>query len=390
MRHIGFQLLLLLALALSCGAIEAAQERFESLAAQAQVARQADDIPRAISLYRRALELSPEWAEGWWYLATLYYDRDFFLEARDAFRRLAALEDKNGATWALMGLCEFQLRDYERALIDLQKARLLGLADNQRLVNVTRYHAAILLTRFQEYEKAFEALKEFAHEQNQSATVIEAFGLSLLRMPFLPSEVPPDKRELVLMAGKAGYEMASRRPEIAMELFGDLLERFGQEPNVHYAYGIFLSRDRPEEALKQFKRELEISPHHVPALLQVAFEYLKLAQPAEAFPYAEKAVALSPGLFAARNALGRIYFETGKIDLAIVEFEKGVELAPDSPEMRFALAKAYARAGRKEEAARERAEFLRLDKLYRTLQEGEQAVGGVSVTPKPSPKEPPN
>ena len=36
---------------------------------------------------------------------------------------------------------------------------------------------------------------------------------------------------------------------------------------------------------------------------------------------------------------------------------------PDSPQTRIALASAYAKAGRAQEAARERAEFVRLDRL---------------------------
>jgi hypothetical protein len=35
-------------------------------------------------------------------------------------------------------------------------------------------------------------------------------------------------------------------------------------------------------------------------------------------------------------------------------------MAPWQPEIRFALAKAYAKAGRKEDAAKERAAFLKL------------------------------
>ena len=79
--------------------------------------------------------------------------------------------------------------------------------------------------------------------------------------------------------------------------------------------------------------------------------------------------------------------ELGKIDEAIKELEFGVKLAPESPEMRFALAKAYARAGRKEDAAKERAMFMQLDKQKRTQRDGANAVGGVDA--KPGDKNPP-
>ena len=50
---------------------------------------------------------------------------------------------------------------------------------------------------------------------------------------------------------------------------------------------------------------------------------------------------------------------------AVQELEVGVKLAPDSPETRFALAQAYERAGRKEDAARQRVEFKRLEEVRR-------------------------
>ncbi len=52
----------------------------------------------------------------------------------------------------------------------------------------------------------------------------------------------------------------------------------------------------------------------------------------------------------------------GDLDVprGIQELEEARKLAPGSPQVRIALATAYAKAGRKEDAARERREFLRL------------------------------
>ena len=50
-------------------------------------------------------------------------------------------------------------------------------------------------------------------------------------------------------------------------------------------------------------------------------------------------------------------------------------MAPESPGLHFTLARAYQRAGRLEDAARERAEFTRLDRLARTQKSGAQSWG---------------
>ena len=73
------------------------------------------------------------------------------------------------------------------------------------------------------------------------------------------------------------------------------------------------------------------------------------------------------------------------MDKAIDSLETARRLAPDSPEVRFSLARAYAKAGRAEEAARERAEFIKLDKARRTARSGAQSVGGETDEPPPPP-----
>ncbi len=111
---------------------------------------------------------------------------------------------------------------------------------------------------------------------------------------------------------------------------------------------------------------MEISPNHVPARLQLAYEYLKRGDAASALPFAEKALALEPESFVTHNALGRVLVEMGKLKEGIAEIETACKLAPESPENHVALASAYAKADRKDDAARERAEFLRLKKLQQS------------------------
>jgi predicted Zn-dependent protease len=207
-------------------------------------------------------------------------------------------------------------------------------------------------------------------------------------MPFLPAEIPPDKRELVLMAGRGAFGMSAHHPAEAQKAFQDLVSRYPGTPNVHYAYGVFLLADQSDVALREFQRELEISPDHLAAMLQLAFEYIKLNDYQAALPYAEKAVKTSPNQFAAHNALGRVLVETGDLDRGVSELELGVKMAPDSPAMHFALAHAYSKAGRKQDAARERATFLKLDAEVRSRREGAQSVGGTQAKPKPDEKQP--
>ncbi|HJZ68401.1 MAG TPA: tetratricopeptide repeat protein, partial [Blastocatellia bacterium] len=154
---------------------------FDQIAKRANQAREADRLGEAIDLYQQGLRMRPNWAEGWWNLGTIFYDQDRYTEGRDAFRHVVALDPKNAAASGLLGLCEFQTREYQRSLVDLQRARLLGMPRGQQVTSVVRYHAAILMTRFEQFEVAYDILREFAAEGDESPNVIEAFGLNILR-----------------------------------------------------------------------------------------------------------------------------------------------------------------------------------------------------------------
>jgi len=340
------------------------EAEFEHVVKQADEARVAERFEEAVSLYGKALNIKPKWPEGWWYVGAIFYQKDLYPQARDAFQNLVALESERGPAWAMLGLCQYQTAEYERAAVSLQRARTLGINDNPELARVASYHIALLYIHFEYFESAYDVLNEFVRAGQESAKVIEAFGLALLRMPFLPNEIPSDKREKVLLAGQAGYNMAARRQEQARSAFEMLLTRYPNDPNIHYAFGVYMLPQDADIAMKEFKRELEISPNHFAAMTQMAFEYMKRDQFTDALPLAEKAVQLAPKLYAARNVLGRVLLELGQVDRSIKELETGVKIAPSSPEMHFALARAYTRAGRKEEAARERETFKKLQDEY--------------------------
>ena len=149
---------------------------FNDLTKRAAEAASGGRLEEALSLYRQALELRPKWAEGWWAMGTILYERDLYAPGRDAFRALTSLEPKHGPGWGMLGLCEFNTREYERAIVSLQRGRALGLGGNAQLESVVRYHAAIVYNRMEQFEIAYEILREFVREGNESAKVIEAFG----------------------------------------------------------------------------------------------------------------------------------------------------------------------------------------------------------------------
>lgn len=338
----------------------AARTTFEQLSAAATTARAAGQIDEAIALYRRAVALRPAWDEGQWYLGSLLYERGRAADARQAFGHVLRVHAGHAAAMAMSGLCEFQLGHHEVALRMLLQARQLNIQRTPEIATVVRYHTGILLTRFGEFEAGNQVLVELAVEAPESPQAVEAFGLNLLRMPLLPAEIPADARARVELAGRAGYAMAARQAAQARELLERLVTEYGQTSHVHYAWGVFLLSEDPRRAMEAFRREVAISPSHVPARLQIAFELVKQGDPAGAKPWAEQAATMDPQSYGPRLALGQAHLGLGDIAAAITELEQAVRLAPESPQTHYVLAGAYSRAGRTADAKRERTAFTRL------------------------------
>ena len=336
---------------------------FEQVSRKAGVARAANDLEAAVALYQHAVKLNPEWAEGWYYIATIQYDRDHFADARDAFRKLLPLTPNDGVSWALLGLCEFQTKEYELALEHIAHGLQVGPGTSEQLIRVALYHYAMLLTHAGRFEEAIQQVRKLSAVVSDDRQVTVVTGLAALRRPLLPSQVQPQDAELVMAAGRAVYDSLARRPAEARRDMEGLVAKYPTVPNVHYIYGSYLMYENPELALKELKKELEISPDNVPAMADIAIELLRTDDAEAAFPYARKLVDLDPKSFVAHNIYGRALMSTGDFKAGLAELEYAVKLAPDSPQTYAVLATAYAKAGRRDDAAKARAEFLRLKKL---------------------------
>lgn len=363
-----------------------ASPAFTQLEAQASQAREAGNLDEAIKLYRKGVTLRASWSEGWWYLATLLYEKDQYPEATRAFKQVATLTPKVGAPWVMLGLCEFRLNDYDNALAHLRQGRQLGIGDNADLSKAMRYHEACLMLLKGDFDNAQGILNGLSYDNVTSENLIMAHGLALLRIPQMPNQIDPTHRdrELIRRAGYAEHLVAQKNLGDALPEYERLVADYPKSPNVQYAWGRFLYNQRNEDgAVVAFKREIENSPNHALARLQIAWIRLKDKDAAGGLPYAEESVKLYPRLPLGHYILGRLLFETGENARAVAELEASQKLAPSEPKIYFSLSRAYAKAGRKADAERARETFARLNKVaedaaaargFRTLDEDKEGA----------------
>ncbi|HME34318.1 MAG TPA: tetratricopeptide repeat protein [Candidatus Sulfotelmatobacter sp.] len=356
--------LLILALLPRMCAAQANPASFSDVVAKATAARDANDLPGAIELYRQALKLNSQWPDGWWFLGSLQYGTGDYSAARDALSHYLELTPNAAPALAMRGLCEFEIGDYPTSLKDIERALGLGAANQPRNEKILRYHEALLLTRTGRFEDALRSYAFFTKDKDEDSNpeLLLALGLAGLRTPLLPKELRPDEQELYIRTGKAVFDYMRRDMDSARAEFQQLFDRVPPVPNAHYLYGYLLYAGDPDAAVVEFKKELEVNPASAVAEVMLAWIPLMQNDGATALPHARKAVAEDPALPSAHLVLGRAFTETGDTKDGIEHLETTVQLQPDNLEVHLALAKAYSKFGRKEDARRERLLCLEMTK----------------------------
>jgi tetratricopeptide (TPR) repeat protein len=346
---------------------------------QAAASLAAGNTDEAIRIYQQALQLHPEWDEGRWNLAMLAYSAGHYLDAITALKACVAHRPDYGTAWAVLGLSEFEIKDYSNALIHLQRGQDLGMGGSKESVQLARYRLGILLNRNAEFDRAVELLAPEAEPGPLAEKIQFALGIALLHISVLPDEVDPSKKSLVLSAGEIAGLLQESKYDDAFPKLQALLQQNPAAPFLHYAYGTALAAlSQYDEAESQLRQEILISPRSELPYARLASVALKTHRPADALPSAQRAVDLGPDSAEAHYLLGRSCLELGQREKALHELETASKMAPGSPEVHFNLAKAYAKANLPEKAEQERATFVRLNALaeLQRSRHGNQSYSG--------------
>jgi len=339
-------------------------ERFEQLARRAEQALNSNPA-EAVPLYREALAIRPAWVDGWFYLGAALYQLDRYAEATHALRKGLELAPKIGTAWALLGLCEAELDNAEQALADIARGEQLGLGPNVGFEVAVRVKAARLLIARGQFDEAMGKMYPLSKKKVDHPAIEEVMGLTALAVYQDPAALTPEQREMVKVAGKAAWAGGTGRPAEALAGYDELIRRWPKAPGVHYARALYLMESEPKAALEEFRQEVENTPDHWPALLMLANLEIRNGQPEEALKHLERALDLVPLSYRwiCHASIGQAHLTAGRLDQAIAKLEKATRLVSGNAQIHYYLSQAYRRAGRKEDAARELAEFQRLKEI---------------------------
>jgi tetratricopeptide (TPR) repeat protein len=340
---------------------QAADPKFDDLARRAEQLLETRPS-EAADLYRQALAIKPDWTEGWFYLGASLYQADRYAEATDAFRKTVALTPDHGTAWAFLGMSEAEMDNRDQALADIRKGIELGLGTNQDFEIAARVKAARLLILSSAFDEALREMQPIARLKANSQAVVDTMGLCVLTVPSKLSELSRERRAVVSLAGRAAWASVTQRPAEATASYRELLEKYPNEPGVHYANGLYLLETDMTAALAEFEKEVQNNPKHWPSRIDIASLQLRQGDPDESIKTLRETMRIAPSRFRwlLHAELGRANLSANNLDAAIAELNTAVRLKADNPQVHFMLSQAYRRAGRADDASRENAEFQKL------------------------------
>jgi len=325
----------------------------QSAIALEQQGRNAD----AEAAWRLYLKSHPSSSEAYAHLGLLEARQEHYQDAIPFYRKALALGSTLPGLQMNLGLALFKAGQPRQALAEftpLLKRAPAGSPERQRLTIL----AGMCHYGLGEYAQAVPFLKQATADDWRNLSLLMALAHSCLWTKQLQCvldtdrqilTVNPDSAEADMLAGEALDEMKDSKGAIAQ--FRAAVKADPHLPDVHFGLGYLLWVDSQyQDAMPEFKAELENDPNHAQALTYLADSQMKLNQLEHAGPLLEKAEQVDPRIELTHLDLATLEDGAGRKDDALNELLTDEKLAPNDVDVHWRLGRIYRSMGRKEEA----------------------------------------
>ena len=260
----------------------------------------------------------------------IFYQREQFPQAIDAFAKAADLDSNDHESVEMHGVSLFRLGRIQEAIPFLEKARVgvqganidpnyvlaLCYADVQRYDDARHAFAAQYGFALDSAEAYLLAGRLFLRRELRDEAGVEA-GKALALNPSLPLA-----HELLGEVALSNADTAGAIREFEAErkinpLNPDLYDRLGDA---------YLRNGQYADAQLALNRAVLLEPQATGPYILLGETFLKLKQPIEALHYLDHAEKMDPSNYITHNLLGQAYKATGQLDQANREFKLVVEI----------------------------------------------------------------
>ncbi|MGH9453297.1 MAG: tetratricopeptide repeat protein [Terriglobia bacterium] len=359
---------------------------------EAKSAMAAKQLPAAAAALEKLSRLTPNVAQVQANLGLVYYMQDRYPEAVVAFRKAQKIDSGLPDVNSMLGICLAGIGHYQDAVKMLGPA--FRTSANNRMGRVIGLDLLRAWRALRDYPQANEVAAELLRRYPDDPEVLynssRFYGEQSLNLVFRLMKAAPDSPWVPLLfaeinADQKHYGAAITQYRQALKMDADL-------PGVHLDLGraLLLSSNTPqvaEEALQEFKSELEIDPRNSNAEYEIGEIYRKRAQPSEALQHFVRATELQPGFVEAQIAVARTLINLHRPKEAIPHLLSAIRMRPADEVSHFLLAKAYDQTGNPAGQEKEMTLFRKYHlRPYSSDTHGEFQVPAGLISPEVTPQ----
>ena len=273
---------------------------------------------------------------------------------------LEGLEQKLPAPKGLaheLGLAYYRKGDYPKAIVSLRQALQENAGDNEavQLLGLSYYLA----------NNPAEAIPELEKVQTwyASANIDAAYilGICYIQTKDYPKARAAFAKMFDVPADSAASYLFTARMLLRQD-FGTVAEEYGRKavaldpklPLAHEMLGeLYLYQSKVDEAIGEFKKELELNPGYAAAYYKLADAYSRVQKFDDAERLLQRSVWLDPTSTGPFILLGKVLEKKGEAQLAVRALQRALSMDPNNPIPHHLLGQAYRDLGQTEDAERE-------------------------------------
>ena len=230
--------------------------------------------------------------------ALLLHKKGQLKEAEKLYKSILKSSSSNFEVIHLLGIIKIQLKQFEEAIVWLDKAININ-PNNHSVFNN-------LGVCYKELKKYNEALNNFQNSIKIKPDYAEAYN-----------------NLAIIYKSLENYEEAIKNYNKAIKLKPDYAESYN---NLGI---IYLNQEKFDAAKDLFEKAIKIKPDYFEAINNLGITYLNQEKFDAAKDLFEQAIKIKPDYFEAINNLGIIYLNQEKFDAAKDLFEKAIKIKPD-------------------------------------------------------------
>ena len=255
-----------------------------------------DSLDQAEQLYKAALELAPDYAEGWAGLAKVYAGQtttgminrvEGLKLITGTANRAISLDSQNASAWAVLGTNAVFSNNPKAAANSLQKALQLD-PNNLEVLN----SAAVLLELLGRQEEAVELLKRVVSRDPVNADGHSGLGRSYRVMGQWDNAIESYQTSLSLTPGRYGSYQGMAESYLFKNELEKALETYQLEPDIEWKTKgtalVYYKQGKMEEFEKTFTELRENWGDEWPS--EIAHVYAWIGDNDAAFEWLDKAV----------------------------------------------------------------------------------------------------